>query len=161
MPARKPEPHQPENWLIGPNRWKLVKRPAGTDVIGLLQSQLDYGPTLLGDETDRRSPRAFLRMVAHASFALVAPNHVDWEVKKAYGSKPQIIARFALAGVSYGLRVTDPEFERRLGHLDEGSYLISSASDSRVSDRFLLTISLGEEYLGYHYKLVAGVIQMP
>ena len=49
------------------------------------------------------------------------------------------------------LGVTDPEIERRYVQKDEGEYLLRSGS-------ICLTISLGEPFHGFVYKLVAGVL---
>ncbi len=156
-----PAPHQPENWLVGQETWKLVSRPAGRKEAMMLASHVQRGPELLRCETNKMPLEAFQGMSARSSAALVAPMHVDWEIKRGFEGRRQVRARFALGRVRYDLVVTDPDLEQRLSHLQEGSYYIPSPDDERISERFLLTISLGEEFNGFHYKLVAGVAAIP
>jgi len=59
-------------------------------------------------------------------------------------------ARFALAGVDYWLWVTDPIYERR--------YLAEGNGDYELGPSFL-TLSLGEPYGDFVYKLVAAIIE--
>ena len=58
--------------------------------------------------------------------------------------------RFQYNGVDYWLRVTDPSYERQYRQQLDGDY--------QVGDAFL-TISLGEPFQGYAYKLIAAIIQ--
>lgn len=156
-----PQAYQPENWLVGQKTWQLVSRPADSKAIAILRRYIERGPSLLGNETDKRSAQAFLKTPAESSLALVAPRHVDWEIRKGFHGRRQVRAKFELGRAQYDLGVTDPDLEQRLSHLQEGLYYIPSAQDEEVSERFLLTVSLGEEFNGYHYKLVAGVIAIP
>ena len=58
--------------------------------------------------------------------------------------------RFHYAGTEYWLRVTDPIYERR--------YLQRRDGDYQMGARFV-TVSLGEAYQGYSYKLIAAIIE--
>ena len=55
---------------------------------------------------------------------------------------------FSQGGVEYAIRVTDPEIER--------AYLVSDCDRLRIEDCYL-TVSLGEPYNDYCYKLVAAI----
>lgn len=67
-------------------------------------------------------------------------------------SKRRVQAQFHFSGTQYALWVTDPNIER--------SYLACADSDYKLSECYL-TISLGEPYDGYCYKLVAAIIKRP
>ena len=56
--------------------------------------------------------------------------------------------RFRYAQTDYSLRVTDPVYEQR--YTDDGNYPI---------DESYLTVSLGEPFEDYSYKLIAAVIE--
>ena len=68
----------------------------------------------------------------------------------AFGNtKRRVQAEFAFAGAHYALWVTDPIVERQ--------YLLQPDAEYQLHDVYL-TVSLGEPYQGYCYKLVATVI---
>ena len=54
-----------------------------------------------------------------------------------------------MKGQITGIRVTDPDYERRYLQEPNGSY--------PIGERFI-TVSLGEPYRGYVYKLIAAII---
>ena len=56
--------------------------------------------------------------------------------------------------IQYRLSVTDPEIERQYLQEAEGEYHLPKSD-------VCLTISLGEPFQGFVYKLVAGVITPP
>ena len=64
-------------------------------------------------------------------------------------TKGRVQARFAFDGIDYWLWVTDPIVERRYLAGTDGEYAVGEA---------YLTISIGESYQDYCYKLVATVI---
>ncbi len=59
-------------------------------------------------------------------------------------------AEFRYAGSTYILKVTDSTYEERFRKRGIGTY--------RLSESFL-TVSLGEEFKGYLYKMVAAIIE--
>ena len=68
-------------------------------------------------------------------------------------------------GGRFGLSVTDPNFTRRaldaLKDKPRGQWYANRDIGISEDQRLLLTVSLGEEYNGYRYKLVAAVIGLP
>jgi Dual OB-containing domain len=69
---------------------------------------------------------------------------------EAFGNlKRRVQARFHHGGDEYALWVTDPGYERTYLARPDGSYEIGES---------FLTISLGEPYNDYCYKLVAAII---
>jgi hypothetical protein len=69
----------------------------------------------------------------------------------AFGnSKRRVQAQFRFAEKVYHLWVTDPRYERRYLQQSDGQHYIR---------RRCLTISLGEAFSGYTYKLVAAIIE--
>lgn len=146
------EPHQPENWLISGGRWRLIARPASPEHQRVLWNHIVLGPTLLGNNSDSVKANRFEEAPADASLALIIPGKIEWSIRKYSGDKRQTRAVFKLKGVKYDLAITDPDWEENLSDQPEGNHPAESTK------RFLLTVSLGEPYRGYCYKLVASVL---
>jgi hypothetical protein len=64
--------------------------------------------------------------------------------------KRRVQARFQLGGDDYWLWITDPLYERHYLAQDNGEYALGPS---------YLTVSLGEPYGGYVFKLVAAIIE--
>ena len=61
--------------------------------------------------------------------------------------------KFSFSGAEYDLPVTDPIFI---------NYMQVKGLDSvNAVDKYYFAISLGEEFDGWHYKLIAGIITIP
>jgi hypothetical protein len=68
-----------------------------------------------------------------------------------FGDQKRVLrACFSYKGHAHILRVTDPEYELKYLAKPEGVYELSES---------FLTVSLGEPYEGYVYKLVAAIIE--
>lgn len=131
-----PLPHQPENYLIDGNLWRQHYS------IGLaeLPNHLD-GPADLWGEGNR-IPHAQITQrlyVVPQSLYLVQVDNLN-----LYNTEDdRRRASFAYSGTNYNLAVTDPKFDEII----RGQQEVTG----------ILCISLGEEYQGYCYKLVATI----
>lgn len=67
-------------------------------------------------------------------------------------AKRKVRTRFSYNGIDYLVSVTDPEVEKNYLSLGEGIY--------RPSGQCYMTISLGDAYNGYYYKLAAGIFEV-
>lgn len=160
VPAPRPEPHQPENWVLGARRWKLISRLHPRAAWKELAPSLKRGPNLLGNQSDRVSYSQLKRHPTDSSLALVKPSAVSWVISESVRRKRQTRARFRLGSVAYDLVVTDPQWESRLSHCGLGVHDRVAAGIS-ARDRLLFTISLGEPFHGECFKLVAAVVLIP
>lgn len=151
-----PKGFQAENWLLDPE-WYWVKK--GQFPQEELERLTDPVEPLWfdGDSTyhghNDRVREAQLEPLGN-SLRLIAVERLGLEVfspGEAFGnSKRRVQGRFRHAGRDYRLWVTDPLYERRyLGKLN-GSYEVGPCH---------LTISLGEEFEGAAYKLIAAIIE--
>jgi hypothetical protein len=171
----RPELHQPENsvvgrerwrvidWILGTPRWRLVERLNFVDALPVLEKHLWPGPDLLGDRRDRVIYDDLRGLAAKASLALIEPRDVVWVIKEAYrGNKVhrQTRASFRLKGQRCNLPVTDPLWEQKLAHLPYGLHQ-SDAARVPSNERLFFTISLGEPFQGACFKLVAAVMIPP
>lgn len=158
-----PKPHQPENWLIADEPWRLARRPLSRRVLRMLDDYIVHGPELLRGKTDR-VPFSWLSTdPAEASLALVEPENLCFYATHSFRGKPQLRATFRLGSQEYNLVVTDVFWEGLLlSQLPVGVSLpFESMPELHSKYRVLLTISLGEPLHGYCYKLVAAVILLP
>lgn len=162
----QPEPHQPENCVIGDRKWRLIARPGSKEHQAILRDHIVSGPALLGNQSDRIHIKTFEDEPAKASLALVTPSTIEWAIGKSFRGKRQTRAIFELKGTTYDLVVTDEGWEDRLSDLPEGIYPSTKLKSIglKSNDKFLLTVSLGEPFPWsrptHHFKLIASVIQI-
>ena len=150
-----PYRHQSENWLLDPERyWEKVGRVSWFDLPDLQDTE---GPLWVnGHETYHGlNDRVPIELTdgLDDSLKLIHVDELRLSVFKpgeAFGNaKRRVQGSFTQDGVPYALWVTDPVYERR--------YLAKLDGDYRIGECFL-TVSLGEQYQGACYKLIAAVI---
>ena len=153
----KPKSFQQENWLLDSEYyWEKASR------IGLedLQELIDFPSSLwingYSTSTGRndRVPQS-LTSDLRGSLSLIRVSDLELDVSQpglGFGNpKRRVQGRFQYNGTDYWLRVTDPLCEREYRSRPNGLY--------QFGDCFL-TISLGDIYQGYAYKLIAAVIKL-
>ncbi len=152
----KPKGWQTENWLLdsefywrkeGDYSW--FDLPALADPVEPLW--IDGHSTYSG--MNDKIPLAAAEVVS-SSLRLLHLDRLELQVfapGEAFGnSKRRVQGWFSHAGIHYALWVTDPVCERAYLEKLDGFYEIGEC---------YLTISLGEEYEGFCYKLIAAVIE--
>ncbi|MGW1016174.1 dual OB domain-containing protein [Streptomyces niveus] len=158
VPLLRPLPHdfQSENWLLDPNYyWKkagtigwrgllaLEQRPSS---LWINRSSTYHGNNdrIPDEEADTLSDSLKLIRVTDLVLQVHAPGAM-------FGDQKRVLrAHFSHARHSYIMRVTDPECEQEYLAKPDGVY--------RLGESFL-TVSLGEPYEGYVYKLVAAITE--
>lgn len=144
-----PHAYYQEDWMTdGSYRWRRTGRMGYEAMAALAEA----GPLWLagsgqaGGANDRiplaeaEGLGSSLRLVHPEQVALEEEARPEWPV-------PRIRVRFVLAGAEYCLRVTDPAHET------------PPVDHEARRDECLLTISLGEPYQGFTYRLAAAVIR--
>ncbi|MBV9728337.1 MAG: hypothetical protein JO309_02760 [Pseudonocardiales bacterium] len=151
-----PQGYQQENWLLDPSQfWSKVGR-FQFDKLPELVDQTD-GLWIDGEHTRNvLNDRVPIHIAAGLTTSL-KPISVDalalsvFSSGEAFGdSKRRVQAQFGFAEKEYRMWVTDPRYECRHLQQPDGRHHIR---------RCCLTISLGEAYKGYAYKLVAAIIE--
>lgn len=161
LAAHRPQPHQPENWLMDDSQWTLLERPASPHHARIVAGALHRDPVLFGN-TGRSVPYGQLRRrPASESLALVQPEEIRWRTEfNTYllRNVPRVL--FRLGDIPYDLPVTDPAYAGPLQRRDEGEY---SSEELGIPENctILFTISLGEPLEGICYKLVAAIVAVP
>ena len=156
----RPDPYQPENWVLANEPWHLVRRLTPVAADGVLARVTVSGPEIFGNRSDRVASEVLRQTPAQASLVLVAPENIQWHVTANIKGKRQNRAYFKLQDCFYDLPITDLKWEERLAVLHPGFHSRDVAG-LRSSDRVLFTLSLGEPFNGNCFKLVAAVIILP
>jgi len=147
---RQPLYYQPENWVIDSEYYwdKIGQLP-----VNQLFRYCENSPYIFGNGRDRLSEDEAMSMQDPRSLILIEAKDVCFEKRwPVVGQYPQLRAIFEYNRIFYDLVVTDVSLENKFKGraVDIGEY--------PKKGNFLLTISLGELFKGYHYKLVASVI---
>lgn len=162
----RPQDHHPEDWLLAPNRWMLVARPAPSTAVALLQTQIVTGPAILGDTEERVPFNDFHLRPAENSLALVRPQSLCWIIKEKPGRVRQHRVAFSQNGCHYDMPLTDQNWEVRLKSLPPGTHHRKAVGMGQ-DEMALLTISLSEPFEkevgagSFCYKLVAAITIVP
>jgi hypothetical protein len=158
---------QPENWTVAqaffdhPN--PVLRRCTGRRTVEFLLTHADHDSLLLHSPGDSLHAEHFADHMLSHSLSLVRPADLAWRVTlhAKYPGKVQVRADFRFAQTAYSLVVTDPIWEAKCQHAGTGLHKHSelAASDNEL---VFLTISLAAvAFHGLHYKLVAGVMELP
>ncbi len=127
--------HQPENYLISPNLWRQNYRITDAE----LQQFLDKPDSLWGQSNRVDYNQILQKDDIDQSLYLVKVD--DLHLSKNNEGKRR--ATFSYNNINYELPVTDPNFDKIL------------RDETEIQD--IICVSLGEEYNGYCYKLIATI----
>ena len=151
-----PKNYQQENWLLDPNRnWKKVESLGWGNLrqlIDPLDSLWLNGFSSANGLNDRfpiensGSVQSSLRLIAVPKLELFVTTSKDFRGNL----RQRVQGRLLYGGTDYWLRVTDPEYELNYSGMPDGQYSLGNC---------LLTISLGEPFEGFAYKLIAAIIE--
>ena len=153
LKCQVPENFQTENHLIDDGfYWEKRGRATWREVLAAVDSPaslwVDGQSTYngLNDKIDIGQANKLMN-----SLVLIMPTDLKLHVApEGYlQQKRQVRASFEYGSTRYRLKVTDPVVERRYLQGDNGDYAIAQAA---------LCVSLGEEFQGHTYKLVAAVV---
>ncbi len=159
---RLENPVQPENLLIDDSRWELRKKISPGEAYERLAGYLDQGPRLLGNRGAAVKEDEALEN-ADGSLALVEPTAgislLMRPPEEEHGKlKPRVVFNFGRR--QYKLPLTDVPIEGAVKSAGVGEYSPEELGVD-ASGRVLLTVSLAEEYNGWHHKLAAAVLFLP
>jgi hypothetical protein len=152
----RPGSFQRENWLLDSNYyWIKIGRIDWSSLQAFVQP---HGPLWINGESSATGVNHRIRLqeanTLLSSLRLIHVNSLVIDVscpRPAFGNqKRRLQAQFFHAETSYKLRVTDPVYERKFLALPDGRHELGESC---------LTVSLGEPFEGYVYKLVAAIIE--
>jgi hypothetical protein len=158
---------QPENWIVAPTFFDktpaVLRRCTGKRTLEFLLSHIDRSELLLHSAVDALSSKEFADRPLSHSLCLVSPADLAWKVSP-HPKRPgrlQVRAEFQAGNAAYRLVATDPVWEAKCHHAGVGTHMHAELA-SAGTDLVFLTISLAAvPFHDLHYKLVAGVIELP
>ena len=149
--------YQTENWLLDPQiYWEKIGSYPPHDLMRLtdpvtslwingISSYNGLNDRVLTESTNSISSSLRLIRVEELELAVFSPG-------EAFGNpKRRVQGQFAHSNEQYELWVTDPEYEKKYLAKPDGNY---------KAGKCYLTISLGEPYEGFCYKLIAAIIEV-
>jgi|BioPla2DNA2_1021312.scaffolds.fasta_scaffold36164_4 hypothetical protein len=150
-----PSYYQPENWVLD-NRYYWEKLGTASLDYVLKIHPIDSPDHIFYDNCWKIDTNYIARLDPRQrySLTLISPSslHICIGPSKNYPNKKSIKAQFRYKGQLYQyITVTDIEYENIYSQYRDGIYIV----DKNV----LLVLSLADLYEGYHYKLVATIIQ--
>lgn len=155
------DPTQPENVLIDEGGWQLTGQLDPAAAYNELAPFLYLGPELFGNRERSLSASVAAGGVSE-SLVLIEPSDLRFSVRPPFepGGPRRKRAIFSTGGQSYDLPITDFSVGPKLLSLENGDYgqdQVGLASGSHT----VMTVSLGGEKVGRHWKLVATFLSLP
>jgi len=150
---RHPHAYQTENYLVDGRTWQRT----GVFPASRLHELCDTVDTLWvngfssASGSNDRMPEELTRQQIRSSLVFVQPERAEIIVEEGPQLLKRLRTRFLYRGQEYSLPVTDPVIESRYFNHDIGRYPIAEAP-------VYFTISIGEPFEGFCYKLVAGIV---
>lgn len=147
-------PSQPENRYAVPGPWPLVTRldMRGDGIREALLARCEKGRLVLSGVGGSVPEGATAIRSLELREAMV-----EWEQRQGWKGPKKVRARLWIRNEMYDLPVTDPDWIR---------LVLAKQAPQWTEDlvpghsKVLLTLSLGEPFMGKHWKLVAGVIPL-
>ena len=155
IPLTRPDPHsyQTENYIVDTGQWIKKHQFPLSDLSRLCDpvDSLWINGYQSNNGLNDRMPEETVKERIRSSLLFIRPGEVSIIVEEGPNLLKRVRSRFTFAGSEYWLSVTDPVIENRYFHKDVGQYPINKTN-------LYFTISIGEPYEGYCYKLVAAVV---
>lgn len=151
---------QPENWRVKNTRWEKTGHISQKSLSYFEESPLGLWVDPSAN-TDRISSQSFLNQ-NYSSLCVIKPNNFKMKISTEFNDfsgteKKRRRGVFDYNGLHYDLAITDPDIDIKyfqpFPRVEEGIRNIIPNNDC------LLCISLAPEFYGYHYKLIATVIE--
>ena len=152
----------PEDVYVTGTPWQPIRRFDEPRDVRFLAAYVNKGPSVLQGYGDRVYGRKIDGTPVEKSLELIHPENLWWWIREENGKRKNR-ALFRAGNViraCYDLAVTDPAWLEKLRSLPAGIYPHAHFFDGKPP-KTLLTMSLGEAFEGFHYKLVAGVVCLP
>lgn len=157
-------PTQPENWLLcSDKKWEKTGK---IDRQSVFNHFIENPPNLWsGDfcQSDRIDTSGYIDKGFNSSICIIRPVFFTMEICTIFNEfsgreQKRRRGKFSYNGVNYNLAITDPDIDRKYFRpfpgINDGVKRISLNPE-----KCILCISLAPEFNGYHYKLIAKVIE--
>jgi hypothetical protein len=151
----------PEDVLVSDKPWRLLYRFDEPRYAMHFSDFISKRPSVLQGYSDTVSAERVIEVPRERSLELIQPEDLWWWIREERGKrKNRAFFRVShTSRVRYDLAVTDPIWLEKLRSLPLGIYPHAHFFDGK-SPKTFLTLSLSEPFEGFHYKLVAGVVNL-
>jgi len=156
----------PEDWVVDAGqKWKRRNQLHRQQLLALEEQPEDLWLES-ASHTDRVTGAFLSKRSSHQSLYLIRPSNLCIELSYEYNpfknrNQKKTRARFGYRGQEYQMNLTDPVFTHQ--HCTTYPALGAQASIVRppCRDNCLLCVSLTPEFNGFHYKVVATILELP
>jgi hypothetical protein len=155
----------PEDWIVDSSQqWKRVGQ-LDTKMVGTLEDQ----PSDLWLDSRSHSDRATAAFLSkrprHRSIYLIRPNDFRVEISVEHNkfrdkNQKKTRAKFSYHNQDYEMSITDPLFTDRYCRKYPNAGAAATIVRPKSGDHCLLCVSLTPMFNGYHYKVVATVLEL-
>lgn len=151
----------PEDVYVTERPWSLVRRFGAAEAARFLAGFVPKSPMVLQSYGDRMYAKRVASTALNRSLELSHPDDLWWWIREDNGKRKNraIFRAGHVQRTRYDLPVTDPVWLRQLSLMPAGIYPHAFFFGGRLPETFL-TMSLSEQFEGFHYKLVAGVVSI-
>ncbi|MGD0683421.1 MAG: hypothetical protein ABR990_15390 [Terracidiphilus sp.] len=151
----------PEDMFVTGKPWQLLRRFDEPSDAQFITGFVNEEPVVLQGYCDRIPASRFVKIPAQCSLGLVHPEDLWWWIREEHGKRRnRAVFRLGKVGrIRYDLAVTDPKWLDLLNLLPAGIHPHALLTGGKPFNT-LLIVSLSEPFMGFHYKLVAGVVNL-
>lgn len=160
------DPIHPEDWIVDASRKWTRSGMFDPKLLGSLEEKPKDLWLESSANTDRVTRQFLLSQSMHQSLYLIRPANL--QIRLTYEHNPfknynqrKTRASFRYRGQKYMMNLTDPMFTSKhcttYPALDAAPIIVQPP----YGDKCLLCVSLTPEFQGYHYKIVATVLELP
>jgi hypothetical protein len=146
---------QPENYLVTPAQWKFLGEVEESSQAAILDALDTRGHALFGGTGPSIDATTISQAPPGYSLTIARPKDLRWELRPRDVGNLQLRAHFTLGTNFYDLPVTDPIWYENVRGQPPGG--VSAEALGEVPPPSHFTVSLGEQWAGIHYKIVAAV----
>ena len=151
----------PEDVFVTSKPWRPLRRFDEPRDARFLSAYVSKGPAILQGYGDRVYGRKIEGTPVEKSLELIHAENLWWWIREENDKRKNraIFRSGHVVRACYDLAVTDPVWLEKLRPLPLGIYPHAHFHDDKKM-KTLLTVSLSEPFEGFHYKLVAGVVNL-
>jgi hypothetical protein len=151
----------PEDVFIADKTWRPIRRFDQPEDLRFLSGYINKGPSILEGYGDRVYEKKVAGSPLTHSLEVVHPSDLWWWIRDEKGKrKNRAVFRLGPTNrIRYDFSVTDPVWLEKLHARPVGIHSHVSFFELTPKQTFL-TVSLSEPFEGFHYKLVAGVVNL-
>jgi hypothetical protein len=154
-----PKYHQPENWLISNEKsWELLNTELNKPQLLALNTALQRKGKIFSTKQNSRPKTKLKENLSTRSLTLIRPQDVNFYIETNNDRNNQPRTEFDFDGYHYNLPITDPRWRQRVN--GENPDDLPSVNDLDDDEEVLFTISLGEAFEGFCYKIVAAIFSL-